>query len=320
MMPRLVIASLLLTLLPQTGFTQNEPMPRMSDADPADATPVTPLAEVLVIGEPADDTTPDLILIPGIGLSLEAWRPWMETNAARYRMHAITLPGMAGTEPPPLPDLDDLTISTPFLDNAADAIAAYIEANELDHPIVIGHGTGGMVAMLTAVRHADLLGGFASITMPPAVPIGNDPATEAERLDHAFNRVQPRRTEITQQQAAFSIRGTYAGVTPPGPLQEIAFADAARCEPHVLSQYWPEVVSMDLIDELAALEDLPGLLCLPMGGPFRWAPQWHAAADAMDSVMLVEFATSPSFCHYDEPRRFEAALAALIERAHVDAE
>ena len=71
---------------------------------------------------------------------------------------------------------------------------------------------------------------------------------------------------------------------------------------------------MDLIDERAALEDLPGLLCLTMGGPFRWAQQWHAAADAMDSVMIVEFATSPSFCHYDEPRRFEAALAALIDR------
>ncbi|MEL6796876.1 MAG: alpha/beta hydrolase, partial [Planctomycetota bacterium] len=151
-------------------------------AEPAGT--VTPLAETLTVGKPQDDTTPDLILVPGIGLSLDVWRPWMVANANRYRMHAVTLPGMAGTAPPPLPDPP--TSDTPFLDNAAAAIALYIEANDLDRPIVIGHGTGGMVAMLTGVRTPELVGGVASITMAPAVPLARTALTEEQRAEQAF--------------------------------------------------------------------------------------------------------------------------------------
>ncbi len=281
--------------------------------DEVPALPVTPLAEVVVTGVSEGEGVVDLILIPGIGLSHRAWQPWMEANADRYRMHAVTLPGMAGTAPPPLPDPP--VSDTPFLDNAVSAIALYIEEEGLDRPAVIGHGTGGMVAMLVGVRHPELVRATASITMPPAVPIGRNPIDEPERLAHAFGIVQPRNATLDQRQAAISMRGTYQSVLPPGRLRDEVLYDAGRCEPHVLTRYWPEVVSMDLIDEIAANEDLPVLVCLPGRGPFRMADVWHAIADACDSIMLVEFGASASFCHYDEPERFDAALGALIERA-----
>ncbi len=328
MIARLLIASLLIPLPLGERVAEAQPRPgegrqQASHQDllpsplpQGEREPITPLAGVLVIGEPEDDTTPDLILIPGIGLSLEAWRPWMEANAGRYRMHAVTLPGMAGTAPPPLPDPP--TSDTPFLDNAADAIAGYIEDNDLDRPVVIGHGTGGMVAMLTGVRRADLVGGVVSITMAPAVPVSREPMTELQRAEQAFAIIRPRSAPLTQPQAASSLQSTYANALPPGALRDRVLEDAGRGDTHVLSQYWPEVVFIDLIDEIAADESLPVLLCLPMRGPFRFADQWHALADAADSVMLVEFRASTSFCHYDEPERFEAALEALIERAVTD--
>ena len=311
MIAKLLIATLLLPL------NAAAPEPKATaDAQTQHARPVTPLAEVLVIGEPADAAFPDLILIPGIGLSLEAWRPWMESNAGRYRMHAVTLPGMAGTAPPPIPDPP--TSDTPLLDNAAAAIAAYINDNDLVRPVILGHGTGGMVAMLTGVRFPELVGAVASITMAPAVPISSEPLTQAERAEQAFAFIQPRNAAMTEQQVAAALQGTYFNALDPGPLRDRVLRDAAACEPHVLSQYWPEVVFTDLIDAIAANESLPVLLCLPAGGPFRQADQWHAIADAADSILLVEFTSSRSFCHYDQPERFEAALQALFARARPD--
>ena len=277
------------------------------------AVPVTPLAQTLTIGEPQGDTTPDLILVPGIGLSLEVWRPWMVANADRYRMHAVTLPGMAGTAPPPLPDPP--RSDTPFLDNAAAAIALYIEENDLDRPIVIGHGTGGMVAMLTGVRTPELVGGVASITMAPAVPIARSALTEQQRAEQAFAIIRNRNAAMTESAVASALQTTYSNTLADGPLRDRVLDDASRCGVHVLSQYWPEVAFVDLIDEIAANESLPVLLCLPKLGPFRFADQWHAIADAADAIMLVEFLASRSFCHYDEPDRFEASLQTLIERS-----
>ncbi|MEL7482810.1 MAG: alpha/beta hydrolase [Planctomycetota bacterium] len=307
-----MMARLFILLFAWSAFAQDQTTPQMSKANPEDAAPITPLDQTLVVGTPQDDTTPDLILIPGIGLSLDAWRSWMEANADRYRMHAVTLPGMAGTAPPPLPDPP--TSDTPFLDNAAAAIAAYIEANDLDRPIIIGHGTGGMVAMLMGIRHPELVGGVASITMAPAVPVSREPMTQAERAEQAFAFIQPRNASMSEADVSRSIQNTYLNALPPSELRDIVLRDAAACEPHVLTQYWPEVVFTDLIDEIAANESLPLLLCLPGAGPFRNAQQWHAIADAADSIMLIEFPGSRSFCHYDNPAQFQLALQALIER------
>lgn len=307
---------LLIVLCAWPAMAQDRPPPPTANTSPLAARTTTPLAGVLVMGTAQGDTSPDLILIPGIGLSLEAWRPWMEQNKSRYRMHAVTLPGMAGTTPPPLPDPP--TSDTPFLDNAVDAIASYIADERLEQPIVIGHGTGGMVAMLTGVRHPDLVGGTASITMAPAVPISREPMTEALRAEEAFMLIRPRNAAMTDEQAADAMRSTYASTLGPGPLRDRVLHDAARCQVHVLSEYWPEVVSLDLIDEIAANESLPVLLCLPARGPFRFAEQWHAIADAADSIMLVEFNASQSFCHIDEPERFEQSLRALISRRNAE--
>ena len=126
--------------------------------------------------------------------------------------------------------------------------------------------------------------------------------------------VGPRNERFGETGAAASLRGTYTSVLPPGPLRDAALRDATNCDPVVLTGYWPEVVSVDLIDEIAANETLPVLLCLPGSGPFRFTDQWHAIADACDSVLLVEFPNSASFCMYDEPERFEAALRALLGR------
>lgn len=275
---------------------------------------ITPLAEVMVMGEPSDPSMPDLILVPGIGLSWHAWEPWMERNADRFRMHAVTLPGMAGTEPPPAPTDEDG--ATPWLHNAADAIAQYIEHADLDRPIVIGHGTGGMAALHTGARHPELVRAYASITMPAAFPIDRRPVTRDERLDYAYNFVQTRNEELGEAEARAQLSRIYAASAPVGPVRDAALEAAARCEPHVLTQYWTEVVATDLVAEIAALETLPVLICLPLHGSFPRQPErWHAIADACDSMLLVEFSGSASFCHEDEPERFMQSLNALITRA-----
>ena len=45
-----------------------------------------------------------LVLIPGLVCGWEVWESFMDRNGDRYTMYAVTLPGMNGSEPLPLPE------------------------------------------------------------------------------------------------------------------------------------------------------------------------------------------------------------------------
>ena len=45
----------------------------------------------------------DMVLISGFGVGASAFEGFMQRNAARYHMLAITLPGFEGTQAPPMP-------------------------------------------------------------------------------------------------------------------------------------------------------------------------------------------------------------------------
>lgn len=102
---------------------------------------------------------PDVILIPGYASSREVWRATAERLKATHRVHLVQLAGFAG-EPWTHGD-------GPFVQPVIDALAAYVTAQDLEGPAVIGHSMGGMSAIMLAQQHPSLVGKVMSVDSLP---------------------------------------------------------------------------------------------------------------------------------------------------------
>lgn len=87
-----------------------------------------------------------LILLHGIGMSSNAWRPVIPLLAAHRRVIAFDVPGFGRT--PPLPDGVE-----PTGEHIIDALAETLKAMGIDEPVdFAGNSMGGYLAMLAAKR------------------------------------------------------------------------------------------------------------------------------------------------------------------------
>ncbi len=128
-----------------------------------------------------------MILIADIKTDRSLYRTFMDRNADRYTMYAVTLPGYGGTPAPPRPETLDLK-STPWWDGAEKGVINLIEKNRLNKPVVVGMATSSHLAIRLAVNRPDriraavVIGGniystFRSLANP------DYPATLEERPD-----------------------------------------------------------------------------------------------------------------------------------------
>ena len=110
----------------------------------------------------------DVLLIPGWGFGAEVFDAFMEANASRYRMVAVTLPGFGGTAAPAMPPAGTSYAEGTWTRAAEEAVARVIEREGLKRPIVIGHFVlGTQIALRLALNFPNLVGGVVVIGGEP---------------------------------------------------------------------------------------------------------------------------------------------------------
>jgi pimeloyl-ACP methyl ester carboxylesterase len=88
-----------------------------------------------------------VLLLHGIGRSLEDWDEQHARLSAHHELHSLDLPGFGWSDPVAGPTT---------LESLADALPAYLDAAGVRMPVaVIGNSLGGAVAMTLATRHPD---------------------------------------------------------------------------------------------------------------------------------------------------------------------
>lgn len=94
---------------------------------------------------------PALVLVHGLGGTIENWRGIAPTLAARHRVLVPDLPGHGRSERlPAAPDLDEL----------AEAVLGVAAAEEMGGAVWVGHSLGGLVALRAAVLRPDAVRGL----------------------------------------------------------------------------------------------------------------------------------------------------------------
>lgn len=117
---------------------------------------------------------PDVVLIPGMTCSSAVWDSTSAHLQDRFRLHLITVNGFAGTQAM-------ANAEGPVVRPTVDAIAAYIQANNLKAPKVIGHSLGGTMGMMLALHYPKDVGALMIVDTLPFTGIlaGADDVTDS---------------------------------------------------------------------------------------------------------------------------------------------
>lgn len=113
------------------------------------------------VGGPAEPVGPPLVLVHGLGGTIENWRALAPPLAARHRVLVPDLPGHGTSSR--LPEARDV-------DALAEAALAVADAEGIRDAVWVGHSLGGLVALRAAVLRPDAVGG---VVLAAAAGIGS---------------------------------------------------------------------------------------------------------------------------------------------------
>lgn len=279
-----------------------------------------------------------MILIADLRTDWSLYRNFMDRNAERYTMYAVTLPGYGGSPAPPRPETLDLK-TTPWWDGAEKGVISLIEKNSLNKPVVIGMAASSYLATRLAVNHPDkiraavAIGGnvysaFRSLSNP------DYPATPEERPDvlmkqpDAIGMIVEFMPALTPSRESAEAR---IKTLPPAQLNQfsagireidraraLAIDDAVSSDPRAY-RYNVERFASDLTGALKNLR-VP-LLAIPaihddnspgQGGP---APsQWYEAKMKYPAIPLTvaPFENTRTYVTEDAPQELDRAIESFL--------
>lgn len=286
----------------QEGATATQPP--ATAAQPADG-PVSPIAHV----EKRGDGPIPMVLIPGVASEWSVWDGFMTRNARRYTMHAITLPGFGGSEPPELGDKD--TYETLAVTRNADrAVLKYLRESGLEKPVLVGHGYGAMIALRIALSHPELVRAVVSVDGMPVIPMA-DPRKE---LDLTARKEQIRNTMLKsfvqmseddwKNQQYMNALALVSDDRRARELGEMF----NRTDRAVAFHYYLESLLVDLRSQMSTLE-VPTIFIAPMapiGVPNKVQhQQWRAALGAPPNTTLKFYNDCRHFVMDDLPDQLD---------------
>lgn len=278
---------------------------------------MTPLADVTERG-----TGPvDMILIPAYGCDWQIYEEFMSRNQDRYRMYAVTLPGFAGSEPPPVPKGATFE-DAPWLTNAERAIVQLTRQRSMEKPIVVGLSLGGNVAMRLAIRYPKLFRAAVILDTRPASRVGppEQSYTLEERRQYVRAVMVPTMLAKTDEEWTTTWR-QYAENMVRNETWARKLANNWTAVPRPTGiRYMAEVVSQDLTDDIKNVK-IPVLFIaaipekdLPYGSRESLRKEWSAAIAEESRAELVFFENTRHFVTQEAPIKLDETVAEFMFR------
>lgn len=235
--------------------------PKINNFEHPSGTKTAPVGELGGVIQRGNGPVP-MILIPGAPFGGEVWNAFMERNADRYTMYAITPAGYGGTNPPPLPEGAPDFSQRIWTDALLKAVIKLIDRERLERPILVGHHLMGdyyalqiALARPRQIRGVVVIAGRPAMLYPSRKNSPGKPPAEATMED--------RKATVQQMWAPF-----YRGVTPemwrsgtyqpaflsvnPDRGRRLYDAEVAVPIPTQL-RYFLEYLTTNITDELATL-------------------------------------------------------------------
>lgn len=262
-----------------------------------------------------------VVLVHGGASDARTWTPLVPTLAASHRAIAYSR-RFAWPNPPLPPDADD-----PIATHVAD-LAALLAALGAAPAHLVGHSWGGLVALLTAMRHPDLVRSLVLIEPPALTLFVSVPPRPRELARLALRRpgaalaiVAFGARAIAPTERAFRRGDDDAALTAfgrgiLGPRAFAALTDERRAQVRanlatdralMLRGGWPRLDA----DELAALAT-PTLLLVGDRSPSIFRHLAAGLRDTLPRADLVPIAGTSHLVHEDAPTATATAINTFL--------
>ncbi|RKG93276.1 alpha/beta fold hydrolase [Corallococcus terminator] len=248
---------------------------------------------------------PPVVMIQGVGIGAEGWRPQVEGLASRFDCLCLDNRGFGGSQPPGEP----LTVEL-----MAEDVLALMDARGWASAHVVGHSLGGLVALYIAhrvrerVRSLALLCTFAS----GAVPTRLTPRMLAMGLRTRLGTRRMRRHAFLRMVLA---PGELAQADPDALAQQLAplFGHDLADQPPVALRQFQAMGRADATPFLRGFSGLPTLVVSATHDPIAPPSAGQALAAGIPGARYVEV---PNASH-GVTLRFAEQVNALL-REHLD--
>ena len=268
-------------------------------------------AEPTHISITASGSGPDVVFIPGLASSAHVWDPQI-ARLKGYRIHVVQVRGFAGTEP-------GGNASGPVLQPVVDDIAAYIEANHLNAPAVIGHSMGGLAGLMLAKQHPQDVGRLMIVDSLPFTGLMFSPLATLAAVEPQARAMRDGLAAGSQAAYATAEPATMARlVKSTGPEAQAAIKAAVASDHSVVARALYDDLTTDLRPDLSSIKTPVTLL-------YPWDAATGAPQAMFDSLYTSAFAPLPHktiiridgafhFIQIDQPEAFDRQVQAFLKR------
>ena len=266
-----------------------------------------------------------MVLIHSLWCDWTVWDEFMSRNEARYTMYAVTLAGCGGTDAPPLPEDPDDYTGREWSERAAKGVIELIKEESLEDVVLVGHYSGGQLALRLALEHPIYFSKVVTIDGEPATPLrGSQGGATREERDAIVNKkMGAEHVPDDMWRSTLRVSANQA-VTNPGRAAVIGDVMAMTTF-QTGKRYLLEMHAEDLTDRISGLR-MPVLAIVPISPDLaddqadRVYDRWLGAFRDVDDVQILFFDDSRQFVMYDEPEKLDEAIADFVIDAETDPE
>jgi N-formylmaleamate deformylase len=289
----------LAVLIAACGGSTRAPAPPPVPPTPPSFIPTAFAVQVSGAGRP-------VIFIPGLASPGSVWDGTVAHLAGTRQVHVLTLAGFAGQPP----------IKPPFLLTVHDQLVQYIHANHLDHPIIVGHSLGGMLALWLAETNSADLGGVVDVEGLPFLPAVAD-STVTEAQGAAFGQqMHDKLVKTPPAEFAATIKTFLATmITKPEDLDRIT-TESAKSDIETYATAIAELASKDLRPDLGKITTKVTVIAAGNAAAPRPTLEqaWHTQIDPIRGSEVHFVADAKHFVMLDQPTAFYVQLDQALAR------
>ena len=187
---------------------------------------------------------PPMILIPGLACGGNVWDGTVAHFKGRCQCHVLTLAGFAGQP----------AIEGSFLEKVRDGIIKYIHEQKLNHPVMIGHSLGGMMAFWVAETAPAEVGPIISVDGVPFFPALMDPAATRESTRPMAEQYRSMYAGLTAEQFIDNYRQFLSMmITASSNVDQVASL-GGKSDPKAVGQAFYDLFTTDLRSGLKSIQ------------------------------------------------------------------
>ena len=256
--------------------------PTATSRPPADNPAAHPSFTVQVTGRGRP-----LILIPGLTCPGAVWNETVAHYAARgYQCHVLSLAGFGGVPATSAPVGAPATGAASFLPAVRDELLAYLKAQRLERPAIIGHSLGGFLGLWLSTAQPDAIGPLIILDSLPFLAAIQNPALTAEAA-------RPMAAGMRQQMQAGRMapaqqRQMVAGMVADTARQRLLARWGQASDPARVAQAMYELYTTDLRADLGAIRQ-PALV---LGAWAAYQP-YGATLASTQAIFAAQYARLP---------------------------